>query len=94
MTATAHLALSLLNGETVSIMTGFKKFLITNIPREVGRSIERKFGVRLQRVPVKFVSTYGHSGQYFRYTLLAIRENKDGIKRMKAYVKSEIEKKK
>ena len=93
MTQLAAICHSYLMGETNSIMSAFKKFGCSNLPRENGRSIERKFGVKLQRVPVKFKSTYGHSGVYFRYTLLPISANKKGIKRMTAYVSSEMKKK-
>lgn len=91
MTALAALASALVRGESVSIMTGFKDFLITNVPREIGRSIERKFDVRVHRVPVKFKSTYGRTGEYFRYTLIPTSENRPGIKRMREYIKEQVE---
>lgn len=90
MTQTAAIAYSFLAGESNSIMTAFKKFYCTNLPREVGRSIERKFGVKIHRVAVKFTSTYGRVGEYYRYTLLKTSENFDGIKRMTQYVIKEI----
>lgn len=93
MTQVAAIAHSYLKGESNSIMTAFQKFNCTNLPRENGRSIERKFGVKLQAVPVKFKSHYGHTGVYYRYTLLNTSQNKDGIKKMKEYVRNQIGKK-
>jgi hypothetical protein len=86
MTQLAAIAQSFLKGETNSIMTAFRKFNCTNLPREVGRSIERKFGVEVTKVPVKFKSTYGHTGEYFNYTLLRTPSNKKGIQKMEEYV--------
>ncbi len=92
MTQIAAIAHSYLKGESNSIMTAFKKFNCTNLPRENGRSIERKFGVKLHPVPVKFKSDYGHTGVYYRYTLLKTPQNKDGIKKMEQYIASQTKK--
>jgi hypothetical protein len=92
MTATSALAYALLKGETVSIMTAFKRFGITNAPREIGRAIERKFDVEVHRVPVKFKSTYGHTGEYYRYTLLRTSKNRKGMTAMKKYVQEQMSK--
>lgn len=93
MTQTAAIAQSFLNGETNSIMTAFRKFLCTNLPREVGRSIERKFGVTIHRTPVKFYSTFNkRKGIYYNYTLLKTSDNKEGVKKMREYIKSQTDK--
>lgn len=89
MTQQAAIAYSLLKGETISIMTGFKEFGCTNIPREIGRGIERKFGVMVERQPVKFVSRYGHTGEYYKYKLNK-RLNEDGLKKMAKYIADQI----
>ena len=81
---------SLLRGEVLSIMNGFHWFGITNIPREIGRSVERSFGVRVSRVSRDFISKYGQAGYYFEYRLNRTEQNKDGVLKMEAYVK-EIE---
>ena len=81
---------SLLRGEVLSIMNGFSWFGITNIPREIGRSIERPFGVTVSRVSKDFTSRYGQGGFYFEYRLNRTERNKEGILKMEAYVK-EIE---
>jgi hypothetical protein len=41
MTQRAALCQALLNGEKLSIMDGFKKFGITNLPREISRGVEK-----------------------------------------------------
>lgn len=77
---------SLLKGETLDIFKGMKWFGISNTPREIGRSIERKFGVRVDRKKVEFKSRYGMPGYYFEYRLYHTPENKDGILKMAEYV--------
>lgn len=91
MTKKAALAKSLLNGEVISIMDGFRRFKITNVPREIGRSIERYFGVKVSRVKKDFVDDNGNDGYYFEYRLNKTRMNLAGISKMEDYV-SKMEK--
>ena len=86
MNQTAALAMALLKGEVVSIKTAFGQFGISNAPREIGRSIERKFEVEVSKSPKKFKSKYGRSGVYFEYRLNKTEYNRPGIERMKQYV--------
>ena len=81
---------SLLKGEVLSIMNGFKWFGCTNIPREIGRSIEREFGVEVSRVRREAESRYNQPVSYYEYRLNRTDHNKDGIAKMEAYV-TEIE---
>jgi len=71
MTQKAALCQHLLDGGTVSVMTAFKLFGMTNASREIGRSIEREetggFGVIVSRLSKPFKSRYGHVGVYFEY---------------------------
>lgn len=90
MTQICALSKSLLRGEVISIMNAFKWFSITNAPREIGRSIERKFGVEVSRVKKDFISMYGQSGYYYEYRLNRSEHNRDGILKMEIYIK-EIE---
>lgn len=90
MTQKAALCLSLLEGNVLSIMTGFKQFGVTNIPREIGRSVERYFGVEVRKTPVKFTSQYGHTGEYYNYRLNKAKHNLPGIKKMAAYIAKTI----
>lgn len=89
MTQIAALATALLKGEVVSIKTAFDMFGCSNAPREIGRSIERKFGVTVSRTPTKFTSRYGKSGVYYKYRLNRTEYNAEGIKKMIEYVQSQ-----
>lgn len=88
MTQTAAIAKALLNGEVLSIMNGFKLFSCTNLPRELSRSIEKKFGVEISRDKVVFKSKYGQPGFYYRYRLNKTENNLHGIKLMKQYIEN------
>lgn len=89
MTQTAAIVKSLLNGDVLSIMNGFHLFSCTNLPREISRSVEKKFGVEVSRERIDFKSKYGHAGIYFRYRLNRTDYNKPGIEKMEAYLKSQ-----
>lgn len=86
MNQKAALCDALLKGEKVSIMTGFRKFGLTNIPREIGRSIEREFDVEVEREHIKSKTRYNTPCNYVEYRLPHSRKNKAGIKKMRAYV--------
>jgi hypothetical protein len=90
MTQIAAMAKSLLKGEVLSVMNCFRWFGVTNCAREIGRSIERKFDVQVSRVRKEGLSRYEQSVSYVEYRLLRTEENKEGIKKMIAYI-SEIE---
>ncbi len=82
MTQIAAIAQSLLKGEVLSIMDGFHKFLCSNLPRELSRSIEKKFGVVITKTPTPFKSKYGQSGRYFKYRLNKdLEQNKEGVEK-------------
>lgn len=87
MTQISAIASSLLKGETLSIMDGYRKFACTNLPREISRSIEQKFGVRVDKTPTAFKSRYGQTGSFYRYKLPQNQLNKEGIEKMKQYIK-------
>lgn len=92
MTATAALAKHLLEGNVVSILDGFKLFSITNVPREISRLIEKKFGVIVSRTRRDFISKYGRKGIYVEYRLNKTKYNESGIRKMKKYVKEKLAK--
>lgn len=87
MTQIAHICKSLLRGRVLTIMDGFRQFACTNLPRELSRSVEKKFGVKISKTPKKFKSRYGHTGEYYQYRLNKTPYNADGISKMQAYVK-------
>lgn len=86
MTKTARIAKALLNGEVLTIMDGFTKFKVTNLPREISRQIEQKFEVVVSRDRVDFTADCGTPGFYFRYRLNHTKGNIEGIEKMQAYV--------
>lgn len=87
MTQVAAICAALLRGEVLSIMTGFKQFACSNLPRELSRSVEQKFNVRVSRIKKVFVSQYGQPGFYYQYRLNKdAPENQEGIKLMREYV--------
>lgn len=90
MTQIAAMSKSLLRGEVLSVMNCFKWFGVTNCAREMGRSIERKFGVKLSRVRIDTTTRYGTPAFFYQYRLNQTDYNKEGIEKMKAYI-SEIE---
>ena len=90
MTKTAAIAKALLKGEVVTIMDGFRRYGVTNIPREISRQIEQKFGVEISRDKVDFTLDCGLPGWYFRYRLNHTEANLTGIEKMKDYI-SEFE---
>ena len=90
MNQTSAIAYALLKGEVVSIKTAFTQFGCSNAPREIGRSIERKFNVEVSRTPKKFKSRYGKSGTYMEYRLNKTEYNKPGIEKMKEYSQKNI----
>jgi len=99
-TKKAALCHELLNGATLSIMDGFKKIGITNLPREISRLIEGDFGVQVLRTKNIVKSKYGHTYTYNQYKLVqhlghihiafmpfGIRKRHyEGIAKMKEYV--------
>lgn len=89
MNQKAAICKSLLKGEVLSIMNGFKWFGVTNTPREIGRSVERAFNVRVSRVSKEFTSRYGQPGNYTEYRLNRVPDNAEGILLMEAYVREQ-----
>lgn len=87
MNQIAAMATSLLKGEVISVRTCFNRFGITNCAREIGRSIERKFGVSVSRVQKDATTQYGTSCYYFEYRLNNTEQNKEGRLKMEEYVR-------
>jgi hypothetical protein len=87
MNSKAALCLHLLKGEVVNIGSGFKLLGITNVPREIGRSIERSFDVVISRVQKEGKTRYGVPCNWVDYRLNFTDYNKPGIEKMRAYVR-------
>lgn len=91
MTAKAALCLALLEGRVLNIKNGFELFGITNVPREIGRAVERPFGVTVSRVQMEGTSRYGQPCTWVNYRLNSSQHNAEGISKMKEYVKEQIQ---
>jgi len=86
MNATTALAAAFLQGRVLSIKTAFNEFGITNLPRECGRLIERKFNVKLSRVRKEGKSKYGVACYWFEYRLPHTPYNEEGRQKMLDYI--------
>ena len=87
MNAIVAIAQALLNGEILTIKTAFNDFGVSNLPREVGRAIERKFGVRISKLRKESKSRYGIFVSYNEYRLNKDDpENQYGIEKMIKYI--------
>lgn len=88
MNATYALATAFIQGRVLTIKTAFKEFGVTNLPRECGRLIERKFGVELSRVKREGKSKYGVPCYWFEYRLPQTLYNAEGRQKMIDYIKN------
>jgi hypothetical protein len=86
MTSKAALVKALLDGRVLNIKNGFTLLSITNIPREIGRSIERSFNVKVSRTHREGKSRYGQPCVWIDYRLNRTEYNKEGIEKMKMYL--------
>jgi hypothetical protein len=90
MTARAALAQALLNGHVLTVKNCFELIGLTNIAREIPRMIEHPFNVRVSRVTKTGKSRYGQAVSYVEYRLNRAEHNKEGIEKMKAYVREQL----
>ncbi len=89
MNAIAAISQAFLKGEILTIKTAFQDFGVSNLPREVGRAIERKFGVRISKLRKEGKSRYGIYVSYNEYRLNKDDpENAIGIEAMVKYVEA------
>lgn len=89
MTAKAALIYHLLKGDVLTIGSGFLIIGLTNIPREISRSVEKEFKVRVSKNRVDSKNRYGYAISFFQYRLNRTEYNAPGIEKMKAYVRVE-----
>lgn len=87
MNATTAIAKAFLRGRVLTIKIAFRDFGITNLPRECGRLIERKFGVKLSRVHKVGKTRYGIRCNWNEYRLPNTDYNKEGRAKMEEYIK-------
>lgn len=69
MNAISAIAQAFLRGEILTIKTAFRDFGVSNLPREVGRAIERKFDVRISKLRKEGKTRYGLFVSFFEYRL-------------------------
>lgn len=86
MTSKAALVKALLDGKVLNIKNGFHLLSITNVPREIGRSVERAFNVEVKRTPREGTSKYGQPCVWVDYSLEKKESNKEGIAKMRVYL--------
>jgi len=91
MTSKAALCKALLEGKVVNIKNGFHLFGITNVPREIGRGVERYFGVEVSRTDREGETKYKQHCVWTDYRLNKTEYNKEGIQKMREYVAKEME---
>ena len=98
MTSKAALCKVLLEGQVVNIRNIHKLTGFTNAGREIGRAIERKedggFGVIVSRTPMEGKNRFGVHCTWTDYRMNKTGFNKEGIKAMKAYLRSQQKSKK
>lgn len=87
MNSIAAISAAFLRGEVLTIKTAFRDFGITNLPRECGRAIERKFGVQLTRVKRVGKSRWGIECTWHEYRLPDTDYNKEGRAKMVEYLR-------
>ncbi len=68
MTRQKALLSHLISGGSLSIMTAYKEFGISNVSREVRRLIEKPFNVELKREQKQGKTKYGSSCYWFEYS--------------------------
>lgn len=89
MTSKAALCKALLDGRVLNIKNGFDLLGITNVPREVGRSVERAFNVVVSRTNREGKSRYGQPVGWIDYRLNHTQYNKEGIEAMRKYIEEQ-----
>jgi len=87
MTAKAALVRILLNGEVTSIKTCFRDTGLSCCSREISRMIEKDFNVIVSRTHKVGKSRFGTPISWTEYRLNKTDYNKEGIKKMREYLK-------
>lgn len=85
MTAKCALIMALLDGRVVNVKTCFKEIGLTNAAREIGRSVEKPFGVIVSRTKRKGKNRYGGEVTWVDYVLNKTEYNQPGIQKMIEY---------
>jgi hypothetical protein len=86
MNATAAIAKSLLAGHTLNIKSAFRLFGVTNLPREIGRLIERRFHIRVNRQWHCGLTRYNIPCNWVDYSLKRDKLPKAKLLAMREYI--------
>ncbi len=92
MNAKCALALALLEGRVLNVNNCFKEIGYTNIGREIPRVIEHPYDLQVSRTPRTGKNRYKQPTTFTDYRLNFTSYNKEGIAKLKADVKKELEK--
>lgn len=87
MNAKTALIKSFLDGRTVNCANIFILTSFTNCSRECIRMVEKPFGITLTRIERNGKSRYGSPTNWIDYKLYHTPMNKEGIEKMKEYVR-------
>lgn len=90
MTAKAALCKALLDGRTLNVKNCFTLIGLTNCSREVSRMVEQPFGVIVFRTHRAGVSRYGQTVTWTDFRLPKIKENEEGVQKMREYIESQM----
>jgi len=91
MTAKAALCKALLDGRVLNVKNCFETIGLTNCAREISRMVEKDFGVQVSRTNKEGKSRYGQTVVWVDYRLNNTDYNKEGIEKMREYVKKEFQ---
>lgn len=89
MTAKAALCQALLDGRVLNVKNLAQTVGLTNCAREISRMVEKPFGVIVSRTQREGMSKYKRLVIWVDYRLNATDYNKEGIEKMRAYVKEQ-----
>lgn len=89
MNSKTALCQALINGEVINIRNIHNRTGYTNSGREISRQVERPFGVVVSRVHRAGKNRFKVHCTWTDYFLAQSRLNKEGIKKMKKYIKEQ-----
>jgi len=90
MTSKAALCMALLEGRVLNVKNCFRDVGLSNIAREIPRLVEKPFGVIVSRTQKQGENRYGQPVTWTDYRLNRTEHNKEGIEKMKEYLKEQI----
>lgn len=77
---------ALIDGEVLTTLDATKRWNVTDLPKEIKRGIERKFGVEISRVCIRTKLENGMPLSFVQYRLNPTTYNIAGIEKMRKYL--------